>query len=216
HQLDHFHHFALRPPLLTADRVGVDVHGDVAVGVAHQRLHRLHILIILSKKRGKCVTEYVPTDVLGDLCSFRRRSDVVPLDSFGPKWLTTFHTPAGENPILVSRVRRFGTPSQQISNHFVVQRHDLFALVGDLCSFRRRSDVVPLDSFGPKWLTTFHTPAGENPILVSRVRRFGTPSQQISNHFVVQRHDLFALVCVYRPLGLLPNRLSVVRRLFSV
>jgi hypothetical protein len=30
-------HFALSPPLLAADRVGVDVHGDVAVavGVAH-------------------------------------------------------------------------------------------------------------------------------------------------------------------------------------
>src|SRR5271169_7208572 len=40
------------------------------VGVAHQRLHRFHILIILGKKRRKCVTEYVPTDVLGDLCPF--------------------------------------------------------------------------------------------------------------------------------------------------
>ncbi len=36
---NHFYHFALRPPLLTADRVGVDVHGDVAVGVTHQKLH---------------------------------------------------------------------------------------------------------------------------------------------------------------------------------
>src|SRR6267378_7726405 len=90
---NHFHHFALRPTLLTADRVGVDVHGDVAVGVAHQRLHRFHILIILGKKRRKCVTEYVPTDVLGDLCPFRCRSDVVPLDSFRPKWLTTLPRP---------------------------------------------------------------------------------------------------------------------------
>ena len=125
---NHLHHFRLRPPLLTADRVGVVVHGDVAVGVAHQRLHRFHILIILGKKRRKCVTEYVPTDVLGDLCSFRCRSDVVPLDSFRPKWLPTLHASAGEDPVLVSGVRRFGTPSLKISNHFVVQRHDLFAL----------------------------------------------------------------------------------------
>jgi hypothetical protein len=53
---NHLHHFRLRPPLLTADRVGVDVHGDIAVGVAHQRLHRFHILIILGKKRRKCVS----------------------------------------------------------------------------------------------------------------------------------------------------------------
>ncbi len=55
---NHFHHFTLRPPLCTADRVGVDVHGDVAVGVAHQRLHRLHILIVLSKKCRKGVSTY--------------------------------------------------------------------------------------------------------------------------------------------------------------
>src|SRR6266849_5992258 len=125
---NHFHHFALRPPLFTVDRVGIDVHVDVAVGVSHQRLHSLHILIIFGKKRRKCVTEHVPTDVLGDLCPFRCRSDVVPLDSFWPKWLTTLHSSAGEDPVLVSGVRRFGTPSQKISNHFVVQRHDLFAL----------------------------------------------------------------------------------------
>jgi hypothetical protein len=41
------------------------------------------------------VTEYLPTDALRDLWSFRR-SDVVPLDSFRPKWLTTLHTSAGE------------------------------------------------------------------------------------------------------------------------
>ena len=45
---NHFHYFALRPPLLAADSVGIDVHG--AVGVAHQRLHRLHILVVLSEK----------------------------------------------------------------------------------------------------------------------------------------------------------------------
>jgi len=85
---NHFHYFALRPRLLTADRVGVNVHRDVAIGVAHQRLHCLHILIILGEKRRKCVTEYVPTDVLGDLGPFRCRSDVIPLDSFRPNWLT--------------------------------------------------------------------------------------------------------------------------------
>jgi hypothetical protein len=125
---NHFHHFRLRPPFLATDGMRVDVHGDVAVGMAHQRLHRLHILIILGKRRRKCVTKYVPTDVLGDLCSFRCWSDVVPLDSFRPKWLTTLHTSASEDPVLVPSVRRFGTSSQKISNHFVVQRHDLFAL----------------------------------------------------------------------------------------
>jgi hypothetical protein len=38
---NHFHNFPLRPPLFAADRVGVDVHGDVAVGVAHQGLYGL-------------------------------------------------------------------------------------------------------------------------------------------------------------------------------
>jgi hypothetical protein len=47
---NHFHHFALRLPLLAADSVGVDMHGDVAVGVARQRLHGLHILVVLSEK----------------------------------------------------------------------------------------------------------------------------------------------------------------------
>src|SRR5713226_9059010 len=88
-------------------------------------------------------------------------------------------------------------------------------VLGDLCLFRCRSDVVPLDSFRPKWLTTLHSCAGKDPVLVSGVRRFGTPSQKISNHFVVQRHDLFALFCFHRPQVLLPNRLSDVQRLLS-
>ena len=40
---DHLHNFLLRPSLLTCHGVRVDVHGDVAVGVPHEGLHRLHI-----------------------------------------------------------------------------------------------------------------------------------------------------------------------------
>jgi len=47
---NHFHHFALRLSLRTADSVGVDIHGAAAVNVAHQRLLGLHILAILSEK----------------------------------------------------------------------------------------------------------------------------------------------------------------------
>jgi hypothetical protein len=46
----HSHRFALRLALLAAESVGVDIHGDVAVGVAHQRLHSRHILVVLSEK----------------------------------------------------------------------------------------------------------------------------------------------------------------------
>jgi hypothetical protein len=60
---NHFRHFALRPTLFAPHRVGVDIHGDVAVGVAHQRLHSLHILIILSMlQRYRSVSPTAFTD----------------------------------------------------------------------------------------------------------------------------------------------------------
>ena len=37
---NHLHNFLLRAPLLATDSVRVDVHGDVAVGVAQEGLHR--------------------------------------------------------------------------------------------------------------------------------------------------------------------------------
>ena len=39
----------------------------VTLLLAHQRLHRLNIFVILSEKRRKRVAEYVPTDVLCNL-----------------------------------------------------------------------------------------------------------------------------------------------------
>jgi hypothetical protein len=48
--------------------MGVDVHSDVAVGVAHQRLHGLHILIIFGKK-----LEREATGVTGEGSSDCRR-----------------------------------------------------------------------------------------------------------------------------------------------
>src|SRR5713101_7259609 len=92
-----------------------------------------------------------------------------------------------------------------------VPEHVPTDVLSDLGALRRRSDVIPLYSFRPKGLTTLHALAGENPVLVSRVGRFGTPSQKISDHFVVKRHNFIALVCFHRPQVLLPNRLSDVQ-----
>src|SRR6185437_12447931 len=87
---------------------------------------------------------------------------------------------------------------------------DVLRDFGPLC---RRSDVIPLDGFRPKWLATLHALAGKNPVLVSGIRRFGTPTQQISDHFVIKRHDLFAFLRFHWPHMLLPNRLSDIQSL---
>src|SRR5439155_26173661 len=84
-------------------------------------------------------------------------------------------------------------------------------VLGDLGPLCRRSDVIPLDGFRPKWLATLHALAAKNPVLVSGVTRVRTPTQQISNHFVIKRHDLFAFPRFHWPHVLLPNRLSDIQ-----
>src|ERR1700719_4924004 len=63
---NHLHNLLLRAPLLATDSVRVDVHGDVAVGVAHENCQ-----LPISRKTGKVATStenfrmrglYTPTD----------------------------------------------------------------------------------------------------------------------------------------------------------
>lgn len=65
--------------------------------------------------------QHVRADVLGDLGPLCRRSDVIPLDGFRPKWLATLHPLTGKNPILISSIRRLGTPSQQVRKALACQ-----------------------------------------------------------------------------------------------
>jgi len=81
---NHFHHFALRPPLLAADSVGVDVHAEVAVGVALQREEPIsllpcalltHIPGVLALSQSNLLIQ-LPDDANEGCCTTQAVSDV--------------------------------------------------------------------------------------------------------------------------------------------
>ncbi len=80
--------------------------------------------------------------------------------------------------------------------------------------FRSRTDMIPHDGFRPQWLSAFHTSTGEDPVLVFRVRRFFSPSQEIRNDVLAERHCLLALFCFHGADMLVPDRLADVERTF--
>ena len=55
---NHFHDFRLCPPFLATDGVRVDIHGDVAVGVTHKRLHRLYVFIVFCEQCAAELSTY--------------------------------------------------------------------------------------------------------------------------------------------------------------
>lgn len=69
------------------------------------------------------VPEHVPSDVLCDIGAFRRRSDVIPLDGFGPKWLPTFHALTGKNPVLISGIGVSDADERSAAEECVLTTH---------------------------------------------------------------------------------------------
>jgi hypothetical protein len=58
------------PALLAAYGMRVDAHSYIAVGVAHQRLHSLYVLVVLGQQGRECVAEDIPVDVFATLDVF--------------------------------------------------------------------------------------------------------------------------------------------------
>jgi hypothetical protein len=54
----------------------------------------------------------------------------------------------------------------------VIIRENVYPVLCDIGAFRRRSYVIPLDGFGPKWLPTFHAVTGKKASPDLRHRAF--------------------------------------------